>query len=728
VSILTQINLTCFIPVIVFTLVLWSDIRKKPQYGRRPRYLFLSLLIISFIGIFLFQYTLLDELWAAELSFTVFAVIFSLYILTFFILEYSIHCQRIIKSYVWDDFIKNLKTTFIFWIIIAVIILTSVLLFILYRINIFSGSIVSVFSKPAVLSGWQQKGWAGREDFKLLSLFLSLFFAIISFTLLCKYRKKVFLLQIGVVRTNSFTFNMSFIVLVLMLGYFIIFDGFGKPLPGEIFIFLTVAYIIRVYMEYFYQRILHLEGTIEKQGQSVVLMNELVSREASSTLEEDVDILKSTILQELERVKKSLPVAEYAFSGSLLYSLDGDILKVISAELINGFCIPLVKHSTLKLLRTKQQIEESILKKVYDLNKISSLALQDQTEWGEQIIKQLLETKERITISQIPDELKGLQRLIVINPIFDKERLLGMFIVFKDSSDKLFPEEENALNGLIENLRVILMIIAGKKIQQDRNRLSNEMNIAKNIQVSILPKTIDIPGYEAAANMVTATEVGGDVYNYICTKMGNYLGIGDVSGHGLAAGIMSLIQLVAFEAVVMVVQNFAKDVKPYELYDIVNKLLCKINKDRIGSDKFMTQNYLIENNGTFRYAGAHEIALLYRKKENNVVELKDLSCKAAFLGLMDTITAKGSEGSFTMKKNDLLLLYTDGAIQAKNSNGNQFGIAKLKRILGNNASLPLEKLIDKIMKEIYNHALNGDLKKYSGNFADDISLLVLRKK
>ncbi|MBN1799679.1 MAG: SpoIIE family protein phosphatase [Spirochaetales bacterium] len=727
-DIFTYINLGSFFPIIIFTLVLWSDIRNKPQFGKRPRYLLFSLIVFCAIAVFLIQYKILYSFWKPELSFPLFSVIFPFYIFTFFVLEYSIHRQRIIKSHAWEDFKKNLRTTIRYWLIILGIAVCSFFLFYLYTLKLFDGSIASAVYRSETFATLREQGLAGREDLKTLTLILCLAYAVVSFLLLLKYRKKVFELRGGIIRTNNFTFSMSLLVLVLQVGYFLFFDGFVKPLHSEIFFLLTVAYAIRVFMEYFYQRTLNLERTIIQQEQSVLLMNELVSQEASSPLEEDVDTLKSTITEELDRVKRSLPIHEYAISGSMLYSLEGDILKVISPKLINGFCTPILKTQTIKLLKNKKQISDSILKTVYDIRKISSLPLQDLTDWGEQIIKQILESKEPIVINQIPEELKGLQRLIAVNPIFDKEKLIGLFIVFKDSFDKLFPEEENTINWLIGNLKIILSIITGKRIQRERNRLSNEMNIAKNIQTSILPKDVEIPGYEVATNMVTATEVGGDVYDYFCTTLGNYIGIGDVSGHGLPAGIMSLIQLVAFEAVVMTVDNLSRQIKPYVLYDIVNKLLCKINRDRIGSDKFMTQNYFIEKNGTFTYAGAHEIALLYRKQQDNVIELKDLSRKAAFMGITEKATAKASAGNFKMRKHDVLLLYTDGAIQAKDNYGNQFGIAKLKKILKSNSGMDLNKLIDKIMKQIYNHALNGDLKKYCGNYADDVSLFMIRKK
>jgi sigma-B regulation protein RsbU (phosphoserine phosphatase) len=705
-EIISQLNLFSFIPAVVFSIVLWSDIKNKAQFGARPRYLLFSIMLLVIIGALLLQYRLDAGFWRPGLSFSLFSTLFALYLFMFFMLEYSIHCQRIIKSHVWNDFSKNLKKTIFYWITLALIIACSYVVFFLYDTGMEAGT-AGELNTPVIV--------------------LCVLFTLVSVLLIDRYRRSVFRLQAGVIRTNNFTFNISLVVLMAGALYFLFMDGAQRPLYTEVFLLLTLAYIIRVYMEYFYQRTLNLERTIDKQEQSTDLLNELVSREASSPIEEDVEILKSTIAEELSHLKESLPQAEYAFSGFMLYSLEKNVLKVISPQLISGFCTPLHKFSTVKLLKNKQQIEESILNTTYDLNKISSMPLQDLTDWGAQIIKQMLTTRERIVIDQIPDELKGLQRLIVVSPIFDKDMLIGVFVAFKDSFDKLFPEEENTLAWLCGNLKIILTIISGKRIQHERNRLSNELNIAKNIQTSILPTEVDIPGFETATNMVTATEVGGDVYDYMRTEAGTYLGIGDVSGHGLPAGIMALIQLVAFEAVVMATQTLKKQIQPYEIYNIVNKLLCTINRDRIGSDKFMTQNYFFVKNGTFTHAGAHEIALLYRKKQRDVVELNDLAKKAAFMGITELATAQNSSGSFKLNKSDVLLLYTDGAIQARDDGGNQFGIEKLKKVLAKHQALPLKQLIEVIMREIQDHAQNGDLKKYNGNFADDVSLFVLRK-
>ena len=72
--------------------------------------------------------------------------------------------------------------------------------------------------------------------------------------------------------------------------------------------------------------------------------------------------------------------------------------------------------------------------------------------------------------------------------------------------------------------------------------LESELAIAHRIQTSILPRVLSVPGMEIAAAMQTATEVGGDYYDLLPTADGGFwLGIGDVSGHGLNAGLVMLM-------------------------------------------------------------------------------------------------------------------------------------------------------------------------------------------
>jgi sigma-B regulation protein RsbU (phosphoserine phosphatase) len=65
-----------------------------------------------------------------------------------------------------------------------------------------------------------------------------------------------------------------------------------------------------------------------------------------------------------------------------------------------------------------------------------------------------------------------------------------------------------------------------------------------------------------------------------------------------------------------------------------------VNRDRIGSDKFMTQNYFVEKDGVIKHSGTHEIALIFRKATGEVEELPQLTDKTGFLGLSEYVDSQ----------------------------------------------------------------------------------------
>ena len=141
----------------------------------------------------------------------------------------------------------------------------------------------------------------------------------------------------------------------------------------------------------------------------------------------------------------------------------------------------------------------------------------------------------------------------------------------------------------------------------------------------------------------------------------------------------------------------------------------------------MTENYFLVKDATFACAGAHLIGLHYKKKENTIAELDFLTNKTAFMGLSPAISARESAAEFAMRPDDLLLLYTDGIIEAKDNFSNQFGIPRLKEVLAAAAALPIAEIGERILQAVHEHAKDGDLRKYKGNLADDATMVVIRK-
>ncbi|HOJ63795.1 MAG TPA: SpoIIE family protein phosphatase [Spirochaetota bacterium] len=263
---------------------------------------------------------------------------------------------------------------------------------------------------------------------------------------------------------------------------------------------------------------------------------------------------------------------------------------------------------------------------------------------------------------------------------------------------------------------------------KEMTRLESEMEAAAKIQSSILPKYYEkLKGYDIAHKTITATEVGGDSYDFRATRNGNWIAIGDVSGHGLQAGIIALIAQSSFNYGAYLFEKMNIESPEILMYNYVNKTMVLLNRIRAENDAFMTENYLFEKNGVFYCSGAHEIGLLYRSKENRVEELKDLAGNVPFLGIVDNINLTNTQFTFRMEYDDVLLLYTDGLIEAKNEKGEQFDVKRLKEVFFKNARRPVEEIKEVILMELKEFCKNGDLKKYNGSFADDVTILVLRR-
>ncbi|RPJ09185.1 MAG: serine/threonine-protein phosphatase [Spirochaetaceae bacterium] len=726
-NIFIVIHLVSFIPVLTVAFILWKDIGERSQFGKRPKYLIMSIIMLFFTGILFTLSAFLPEEFPQESSFMLYTIFTILYLVANFFVEFSIHCQRITKSFFEGEFAPRLRSFIISYAILSFLAILAVILF-LFR-NSFDGSLVTssgLYSSDA-LTELQEKGLLGWEDFHILTTIVFIVFSFIQAIILFTVNKRIFRFQEGVIRENSLLSKIAIFMFVFFFIHFFL-SGFFNPIFFPAFILCNIGILVRVTGEYFFQRTQNLDRRILKLEDTLNLKNELIGRVISSTNEEDFTIIRNMLEDEIERANAHQTVKEYGISGAIIYSRKGNFLSVASSRYIYGYCIPINRTDVLKHLKKQEQINEFILKTPFDLAAINQTPRERLANSGDMLVKDLVEKQAPVILMEMPEDMRGLQRLIALYPIFDRSILRGIIVIFKDSFDRLFPEEENACLTLTENLKVVFAIIEGKAIQHERNRLQGEMEIAKTIQTSIVPGTIQIPGYECRASMVTASEVGGDAYDCYPVEKGAYFGIGDVSGHGLPAGITALIQLTAFQTAIATSNSVGRQLEPYEIYDLVNKILCGINRDRIGSDKFMTQNYFYAENNTITHAGSHVIAILYQKNQNSTRELPELANRTAFMGISEHIASKTSAGTFTMDEGDVLLLYTDGIIESKNQYGTQFGLSRLAEILAGNATKSLDEIMITIMDTVREHATSGDLKKYNGNLADDASLFLIRKK
>lgn len=254
-------------------------------------------------------------------------------------------------------------------------------------------------------------------------------------------------------------------------------------------------------------------------------------------------------------------------------------------------------------------------------------------------------------------------------------------------------------------------------LKDESIRLKAEVNVAKDIQAMVLPGIDDISlldEHEVACIMRPASEVGGDYYDIIKTDNELVFGIGDVTGHGLASG---LIMMMAQTAIRALVESPYMDFKDY-LPTLNSVLYANIN--RINANRNMTLSLVsYEGNGKYLSTGQHEFFLIYRSNTNSI-EVNDTLDDGFFIGMLDSITTFNKIREFTLNEGDILLLFSDGITEAENIHGEQFGLERLIDNFHKYSSEPVEKIKDKLIMKIYNYIGPREI-------LDDISLMVIKQ-
>jgi serine phosphatase RsbU (regulator of sigma subunit) len=111
-----------------------------------------------------------------------------------------------------------------------------------------------------------------------------------------------------------------------------------------------------------------------------------------------------------------------------------------------------------------------------------------------------------------------------------------------------------------------------------------ENEIASRLQASILPGEVDVEGLAIAAQMLPAEVVGGDYYDIIPVEDGCWLAIGDVAGHGLAAGVIMLMIQSAVQSLV----RLSPRASPRDLVCALNGALFENSRKRMKRDEHVT--------------------------------------------------------------------------------------------------------------------------------------------
>lgn len=266
-------------------------------------------------------------------------------------------------------------------------------------------------------------------------------------------------------------------------------------------------------------------------------------------------------------------------------------------------------------------------------------------------------------------------------------------------------------NAMTDELQTYMANL--KKETAENERISTELNVATNIQQSMLPHDFDFDraDFEIYATMHAAKEVGGDFYDfYLLDKNHLVITIADVSGKGVPAALFMAISKT-------ILQNFALSMtNPNDfsaVMTLANQQLCKNNDEMLFVTVFM--GMLDLKTGEFVYVnGGHNAPLVCRK---NNFEYLDVG-KSCMLGIDEDVPFP--QKKITLSAGDMIFLYTDGVTEAMNVAGELFGENHLREVLNSeDKSESLEILLENLRKAIKIHAGDADQ-------SDDITMLALK--
>ncbi len=255
-----------------------------------------------------------------------------------------------------------------------------------------------------------------------------------------------------------------------------------------------------------------------------------------------------------------------------------------------------------------------------------------------------------------------------------------------------------------------------EQLRGENLRLGAELDVARQLQMMVLPpnKEIrEIRDLDIACFMRPADEVGGDYYDVLQVGDSVFLGIGDVTGHGLPAGVIMLMAQTSF---MTLSQSGEQDMQ--RILSILNQVLYK-NIGRIREDKNMTLAVLQYHQQEFNIVGQHESVLICRR--NGQIELFDTIDMGLPVGLTDDIDDFIAAKHLRLEKDDVMVLYTDGVTEAENEHQQMFGMAGLTDCVRRYYPMSAQDMVSHIVADVY--AYIGETRIY-----DDISLLVIKQK
>lgn len=350
---------------------------------------------------------------------------------------------------------------------------------------------------------------------------------------------------------------------------------------------------------------------------------------------------------------------------------------------------------------------------------------------GENLLKKTLQAKQTLIFRDIPlkkdflmhnashdaNEIDIVLKELITIPLLTKEKAIGILTVIRKNK----PDVSEFSKEDIETLETIVSLSASAienaylyERTLNEQKMQQELKLAHEIQKRILPKKVpQSKNFEYGGVSIPARGIGGDYYDFFQVNKASTeltgITIVDVVGKGIPAALITIM----IKSIIQM--NVQGNASPKDVIKHINQ--AALNEPAI--TKFIPMFYCIvndqTNNLTYTNAG-HEVPMVFRAREN---EFFRLDTEGFPVGGMEDVDYE--EKNLLLRPGDIVSISTDGIVEARNPDGEEFGTERLMKYIRMYKHLPANKIVDKIYTNLINFVKDAPQH-------DDITLVIVKAK
>ncbi len=345
------------------------------------------------------------------------------------------------------------------------------------------------------------------------------------------------------------------------------------------------------------------------------------------------------------------------------------------------------------------------------------------------------DTGDRLTDRHLP---------AVLLPVIFEDNIKGVITLAGRPDRRPFTHTDLHLYGIVASaVAVSLRNIELLEQTVEKTRMEEELKTARLIQSTLFPKhPPEIPGLDLSGFIQSASETGGDWYGFVHEPENRRIAIiiADVTGHGVPAAIVTATTHSFFKTLeifrtgsayedeekqrecagqVLEGGGFFDPLSPDFMLRCLNKIILESTEGKLVMTLFASVYYY--ETGVMDYANAgHNLPLIFRESGfGKKKQLKTTYIKARGMRLGDEKTVSYKVRRMQLEPGDAILWYTDGLVECVNSDGEEYGMDRLKRVFEENAKRNSETIKNNLL---------GDAGRFYGaeTQIDDITFVVGR--